>query len=223
MKILVVEDDAKVAEFVGRVLREEGYAVDMCVSGAEALGQAETGLYDLIVLDWMVPELDGLSVCRELRSAGSTSPILMLTARSDTRERVLGLEAGADDYLVKPFEVEEFVARVRALLRRTRALARLRCGHLEVDPADRRVTLLNEPLEFTTREFALLLYLMKRQGKVVTRSELLSHVWERSFHQDSNVIEVHVNRLREKLGDHSWMIETVRGRGYRLRKERAED
>jgi DNA-binding response OmpR family regulator len=222
VKVLVVEDDAKVAGFVARVLREEGYIVDLCASGTQALRQAETDLYDLIILDWVVPDLDGLSVCRELRRKGSASPILMLTARGDTRERVLGLESGADDYLVKPFEVEELVARVRALLRRTSAVGRVVCGELELNPVTSRAALHRQALSLTNREFALLLYLARRESKVVTRSELLSHVWETKFDPGSNLIEVHISRLREKFGSEAWMIETVRGRGYRLRSGRDE-
>ena len=217
VKVLVVEDETKVARFLARVLREEGYVVDVCANGSDALRQAETGIYDLIVLDWVVPGLDGLGVCRELRRSGCSSPILMLTARTDTRERVLGLEAGADDYVVKPFEVEELVARVRALLRRTGGLARIRTGELEIDPATQRATLRRHPLSLTSRELTLLIYLARRTGKVATRSELLAHVWETKFDPGSNVVEVHVSRLREKFGEDAWMIETVRGRGYRLR------
>ena len=217
VKVLVVEDETKVARFLARVLREEGYVVDVCANGSDALRQAETGIYDLVVLDWVVPGLDGLAICRELRRAGCTSSILMLTARTDTRERVLGLEAGADDYVVKPFEIEELVARVRALMRRTGGLGRVRTGELEIDPGAQRATLRKRPLSLTSRELALLLYLARRPGKIATRSELLAHVWETKFDPGSNVVEVHVSRLREKFEEDAWMIETVRGRGYRLR------
>ena len=217
VKVLLVEDDAKVARFVTRVLSEEGFVVDRCISGTDAVTQGESGVYDLVILDWMLPEMDGLSVCRELRKRGVLTPILMLTARGETSERVLGLEAGADDYVVKPFEVEELVARMRALIRRTTAFSRLRCGDLEIDRMSRRATLAQLPLTLTTREFALLLHLAHRANRIVTRSELLSHVWETNFDPGSNLVEVHVSRLREKLGDHSWMIETARGVGYRLR------
>jgi DNA-binding response OmpR family regulator len=217
LKALVVEDDAKVARFLSRVLREEGYAVDLCANGADGVTQAETGLYDLIVLDWMMPELDGLSVCRRIRRSGCTAPVLMLTGRGETRERVLGLEAGADDYLVKPFEVEELVARVHALQRRASGRGTFRCGDLELDPTERRAALAGKALTLTTREFALLHRLAQRVDKVVTRTDLLSHVWETKFDPGSNLVEVHMSRLRQKLGDHAWMIETVRGVGYRLR------
>jgi DNA-binding response OmpR family regulator len=217
LKILLVEDDVKVARFLARVLSEEGYVVDLCASGADAIRQATTGVYDLIVLDWMIPDVDGLSVCREVRRMGVVAPVLMLTARGETRERVLGLEAGADDYLVKPFEIEELVARVRALLRRTSGFGRLRCGRLEIDRMHHRALLAGAPLALTSREYALLLHFMHRVDRVVSRTELLSHVWQTNFDPGSNVVEVHIRRLREKLGNDATMIETVRGVGYRLR------
>ncbi|MBS2019202.1 MAG: response regulator transcription factor [Deltaproteobacteria bacterium] len=216
MKILLVEDDPKVARFVGRVLADEGYAVDMCGNGPDAIAQARLGIYDVIVLDWMLPELDGVSVTRALRQSGLTTPILMLTARADTRERVLGLETGADDYLVKPFEVEEFVARVRALLRRAAGHARLGVGPLEVDRVARCVTVAGRPLDLTSREYALLLDFIHHAEEPVSRTDLLARVWSLNFDPSSNLVEVHVSRLREKLGEHAWMIETVRGAGYRL-------
>lgn len=221
MKILIVEDDAKLSRFLARVVAEEGYTPDTCASGADAVAQARTGLYELIVLDWMLPDLDGLAVCRELRRAGLTTPILMLTARGELRERVLGLETGADDYLVKPFEIEELLARIRALLRRSSGFSRIVCGDLEVDRMSRRALLRGAALDLTTREYALLLHLVLRAERVVPKSELLSHVWEMKFDPGSNLVEVHVSRLRDKLGEHAWMIETVRGVGYRLRTQRA--
>ena len=219
IKILVVEDDRKLALFLRRVLSEEGYLVDASGSGPEALAQGRSGIYNLVVLDWMLPDLDGLEVCRQLRRAGSVASILMLTARGEVSERVLGLNAGADDYLVKPFEVEELIARVHALLRRSQGHARQRLGLLELDRESRRALLAGHALDLTTREFNLLLQLAHREGQVVTRSELLSRVWSTRFDPESNVVEVHVSRLRDKLGEHAWMIETVRGRGYRLRAE----
>jgi DNA-binding response OmpR family regulator len=218
MKILVTEDDRKVAGFLQRVLSEEGYIVDLCTSGAEAVTQARAGLYNLVVLDWMIPDLDGLEVCRQLRRGGSTVPILMLTARGELQERVLGLNAGADDYLVKPLEVEEFIARVAALLRRSVGLLNLKLGALEIDRESRSALLGGKRLDLTTRENALLLHLAYHAGQVVTRSELLLRVWSTQFDSGSNVVEVHVSRLREKLGEHAWMLETVRGRGYRLQE-----
>jgi two-component system OmpR family response regulator len=217
MKALVLEDDAKVARFEAQILREEGYAVDLCRTGADALQQAQLGGYRLFVLDWMVPDIDGLTVCRELRRAGFSAPILMVTARGEVSERVLGLDTGADDYLPKPFDVEEFVARTRALARRVDGFGSLRCGELEIDPVARRASIAGASLTLTTREFALLLRLARRAGAVVTRTDLLSHVWETSFDTGTNLIDVHICRLRDKLGAHATLIETVRGVGYRLR------
>jgi DNA-binding response OmpR family regulator len=220
VKVLILEDDQKLARFLSRVLSEEGFAVDLCARGVDAITQAQGGLYDLIVLDWMVPETDGLTVCREIRGAGGTAPILMLTARGEIRERVMGLKAGADDYMVKPFEVDEFIARVHALLRRTSGFAVLRCGELEVDPAARQAKLAGIVLTLTNREYAVLLHLLHHPDRIVKRSELLAHVWGIRFDAGSNLVEVLVSRLREKLGDRAWMIETVRGVGYRLQGER---
>jgi DNA-binding response OmpR family regulator len=220
MKVLVVEDDAKVARFVSRVLVEEGYVVDLCSTGSDAVRQGQTGMYELIILDWMLPDVDGLSVCRSLRRAGVATPILMLTARAELQERVLGLETGADDYVTKPFEVEELLARIKALVRRSSAFSKLVCGELEIDRMNRRVLLRGTALDLTTREYTLLLHLAHRVGRVIPRSELLSSVWEMKFDPGTNLVEVHVSRLRDKLGDLSWMIETVRGVGYRLRVER---
>jgi DNA-binding response OmpR family regulator len=221
--VLVVEDDQKLARFLERVLTEEGYAVDRCQSGADAVTQVRASAYDLVLLDWMIPDLDGIEVCRQLRRGGSAVPILMLTARDQVGERVLGLDAGADDYLVKPFEVEELLARIHALIRRSGGHARLILGPLEIDRAGRRALVDGKALELTTREFALLLHLAHRADRVVSRSELLSQVWSIRFDPESNVVEVHISRLRDKLGDRQWIIETVRGRGYRLRTRRPDD
>lgn len=216
MRVLLLEDDAKQARFLARVLGEEGFGVDMCARGTEAIAQAGACPYDLMVLDWMVPETDGLSVCREIRRTGIMTPILMLTARGETRERVLGLEAGADDYVVKPFEVDEVLARVRALLRRASGFASLRCGDLEIDRVARVARIGGAAMTLTNREYALLLYMVHRADRIVKRSELLAQVWGAQFDTGSNIVEVHVSRLRDKLGDRAWLIETVRGVGYRL-------
>jgi DNA-binding response OmpR family regulator len=221
VRVLVLEDDQKQGRFLARVLSEEGLVVDTCARGADAMAQAEGGLYDLVVLDWMLPDMDGLTVCRELRRAGNTAPILMLTARGETRERVLGLEAGADDYVVKPFEVDELVARVRALLRRTSGFATLRCGEIEIDRVARCARVAGSEVSVTNREYALLLHLLHHADRVVRRSDLLAHVWGMHFDPGSNLVEVHMSRLRDKLGERAWMIETVRGVGYRLRRQLA--
>jgi DNA-binding response OmpR family regulator len=219
MRILIVEDDSRLARFVSRVLVEEGYTTDTCACGSDAIAQAQSGLYDLVVLDWMLPDVDGLSVCREIRKAGLATPILMVTARGEVRERVLGLDSGADDYLVKPFEIDELLARVRALVRRSAGLTKLAVGPLELDRIGRRAILRGLPVELTPKEFSLLLHMAHRSGRVVTRSELLAQVWDLKFDTGTNLLDVHISRLRQKLGECGPMIETVRGYGYRLREE----
>lgn len=194
--------------------------VDTCATGDVGLRQAARGGYDLLVLDWMLPDVDGLSVCRQLREQGAALPILMLTARTELAERVMGLDAGADDYVPKPFEIEELVARVRALLRRVGGMGKIRLGSLEIDCRSRTVTVGSSRPELTTREYSLLLHLARRASDVVSRSELLSQVWSARFDPGSNLVEVHISRLRDKLGPAAWMIETVRGSGYRLRTGR---
>jgi two-component system OmpR family response regulator len=219
MKILVVEDNLKLANFLSRAFSEEGFVVDAVTDGATALKQLESIPYDLVVLDWMLPGSDGLAVCRELRARGNRLPILMLTARADVGERIVGLDAGADDYLPKPFDLGELLARTRALLRRAQGgdASVLRVGSLVVDRVQRSATNDGRELVLTAREFALLVYLMREAGRIVPRTELLAKVWQSSFDPGSNVVEVHVKNLREKLGpEGAKMIETVRGAGYRL-------
>jgi DNA-binding response OmpR family regulator len=217
VKILVVEDGMKVARFLTKVLHEEGFVTDICTRGQDAIRQITKSIYDLVVLDWMLPDLDGLSVCREIRRAGTWTPVMMLTARNEVHERVLGLESGADDYMAKPFEVEEFVARVHALIRRSNRVGSLTCGALEIDRVGHRVTLGGAHLELSVREYALLVHLACHAENLVTRTSLLDKVWGTNFDTGSNVLDVQMSRLRDKMGSHSWMIETVRGFGYRLR------
>ena len=219
MKLLVVEDDAKVARFLTRMLREEGYTADTCASGLEAIERARSGVYDLVLLDWMLPDIDGLEVCARLRGNGCNLPILMLTARGEVKEKVLGLRSGADDYLVKPFEIDELLARIQALLRREARTQKTRLGPLEIHRMDRRFLLDGVPLELTRRETELLLFLVDHAGRVVTRSELLASVWGIQFDPETNVIDVQIRRLREKLGRYAGLVETVRGQGYRLRPD----
>ena len=219
MKVIVVEDAVKVARFLARVLHEEGFSVDIVTKGLTALRQITKGSYDLAILDWTLPDLDGLSICRELRNAGNAVPVMMLTARGQVSDRVLGLESGADDYMVKPFEVDEFVARVNALIRRSKGMQRLVFGDLEIDRADHRALVAGVPLDLTVREYTLLMHLAHHAGRIVTRTDLLAQVWETGFDSGSNVVDVQISRLRDKLGSHSFMIETVRGFGYRLRTE----
>ncbi len=216
MRILVVEDDSKVASFVSRALQEEGHQADVAHDGLAGEKQARLARYDVIVLDWMLPGMDGLSVCRSLRRAGVRSPIMMLTARDEVGERVLGLDAGADDYLVKPFALEEFLARIRALGRRANEGAgSLTVQGLSLDLTRRTLSLDGGPaVELTGREFGLLEYLVRNAGRAVTRTELLANVWGTSFDPGTNVIDVYVRHLREKLGAHGHRIGTVRGVGY---------
>jgi DNA-binding response OmpR family regulator len=217
MKILVVEDNKKLAVFLKRALEEEGYVVDSVADGKTALKQVETISYDLVVLDWMLPEMDGLSVCRALRSLGNSSIILMLTARADVAERIAGLDAGADDYVTKPFDLGEFLARVRALARRgLGGDLTIRVGPLVVERAERRVLLDGKRLTLTPREFSLMAHLAREAGRAVPRTELLTKVWEATYDTGSNVVEAHVKNLREKLGEYGSMIQTVRGVGYKL-------
>ncbi len=217
MKLLIVEDDRKLARFLAKALAEEGYIVDSCRSGRDALDLAGRETYALIVLDWMLPELDGVGVCRAIRRAGSAVPILMVSARADVAERVVALDAGADDYLTKPFHLDELLARVRAGIRRGRVEERLlRVGTLAIDLLDRIVTVGGRPIDLTPREYALLVLLMRNAGRVVSRNDILAHVWRLSRDPGSNLIEVNIRNLREKLGTEAPPLETVRGAGYRL-------
>jgi two-component system, OmpR family, response regulator len=216
MRILLVEDDVKLARALARGLRRHAYAVDHVADGDAALVHAAVYDYDLVLLDVMLPGRDGLEVCAALRERGQAVPILMLTAREQVGDRIRGLDAGADDYLAKPFDFGELLARMRALQRRpvqTRAPA-LRAGELVVDPATHAVTLAGRAVELTAREFAVLEYLASHCGEVVSRTCLLDHVWDENFLGSTNVVDVYVGYLRRKLGRP--LITTVRGVGYRL-------
>ncbi|HET8525703.1 MAG TPA: response regulator transcription factor [Actinomycetota bacterium] len=220
MRVLVVEDELKMAGLLKRALEEEGYAVDVAGRGEDALWFGTENPYDAIVLDVMLPDLDGFEVSRRLREAGRWSPVLMLTARDAVADRVAGLDAGADDYLTKPFSFAELLARLRALVRRGAAERPpvLRVGDLSLDPARRTVTRDGTSIDLTAREFALLEYLMRRAGEVLTRTQLIEHVWDFAYDGDSNVVDVYIRYLRNKVdrpfGRDS--IRTVRGAGYRL-------
>ncbi len=211
------------ARFVERGLKQQAYAVDVASTGEEGLQFASDHEYDLIVLDVMLPGRDGFAVLRELRAARQATRVLMLTARDSLADRVRGLDLGADDYLVKPFDLDEFLARVRALLRRacTEAPLLLVCADLELDPRTRRVRRAGKPIELTAKPFAILDLLLRRAGQVVSRAELAEHVWDRFFDPFSNVIDVTMHQLREKVdrGAHPRLIHTVRGVGYVLRVE----
>jgi two-component system OmpR family response regulator len=221
MRVLVVEDEVKMGGLLARGLREEGHAADVTRSGDDALWMAAAIDYDAIVLDVMLPGRDGFEVCRTLRERGVWSPVLMLTARDAVEDRIAGLDAGADDYLPKPFAFGELLARLRALARRGAAErpAVLEAGDLRLDPATRRVTRGGREIALSAKEFALLETFMRRSGEVLSRSRLLEHVWDFDYEQRSNVVDVYVRYLREKVdrpfGRDS--IETVRGVGYRFR------
>lgn len=220
MRILLVEDERKVASFVARALRETAYAVDVASTGEEGLRLALENSYDAILLDVRLPGMSGIDLCRKLRQAEIQSPILMLTARSLVEQRVEGLDAGADDYLTKPFALAELQARVRALVRRgfRRGEAKLRCGDLELDRHRRNVTRAAKKVPLTSKEFALLELLLMRAPDAVTRSEIIEHVWDTHFDSETNLVDVYINRLRQKIdqGHASKLVHTLRGVGYRL-------
>jgi DNA-binding response OmpR family regulator len=218
-----VEDEHRVASFVARALREQAYAVDVAESGERALSLACQSCYDTILLDLRLPDSDGIEVCRALRDKGVNSPVLMLTARGLVEQRVEGLDAGADDYLTKPFAVAELLARVRALVRRGfhKSAATLRYGDLELDRHRRRVQRSGTPIPLTSKEFSLLELLLLRAPEIVPRSEILEHVWDAHFDSGTNLVDVYIKRLRQKV-DHDQsvkLIHTVRGVGYRLQAE----
>ena len=222
MRILVVEDELKMAGLLRRGLEEEGYAVDVAATGSDAIWAATENPYDAILLDVLLTDMNGFEVCRQLRAGGRWAPVLMLTARDAVADRVAGLDAGADDYLTKPFSFSELFARVRALVRRgaSERPAVLHVGDLALDPAARRVTRGDTTVDLTAKEFALLEYFMRRPGDVLTRSRIIEHVWDFGYDGDSNVVDVYVRYLREKI-DRPFRrdsIDTVRGSGYRLRK-----
>jgi len=221
MRILVVDDDARLCAVVARGLTEEGYAVDAAQAGEEGQYLAQVNDYDLILLDVMMPGLDGLSLCRKLREDGSSVPILMLTAKDAIPDRVAGLDSGADDYLVKPFAFDELVARVRALTRRS-APSRspeLALGELRLDTVSRRLTRSGEPTELTSKEYAVLEYFMRNPDAVITRGMIEEHAWNNDFDSVSNLVDVYIRRLRSKLDrpEERSVIETIRGAGYRMR------
>jgi two-component system, OmpR family, response regulator len=216
MRILLVEDEPTLRAQLRQGLKEAGYAVDEADNGRNAHFQGDTETFDAVVLDLGLPVMDGLSVLKRWRDAGRTMPVLILTARDNWSEKVAGIDAGADDYLTKPFHMEELLARLRALIRRANGQASpvLQCGEVALDTRSGRVTVTGQPITLTSHEFKVLAYLMHRPGSVVSRSELTEHIYAQDFDRDSNTIEVFVGRLRKKLP--SDLIETVRGMGYRL-------
>ena len=218
VRVLLVEDEPRVAGFIARGLREHTYAVDVARDGVEGLYCATSLAYDLVILDVMLPGKDGYAVCRELRTARCRAPILMLTARDTVDDRVAGLDCGADDYLTKPFDFKELLARLRALLRRSANFRpdRVRVAGLELDTASHAVTVGGRQLSLTAKEYALLEFLVLNENRVVGREEIAQHVWDENFDPFSNTIDVHIKRLRAKLGPGtgSRLIHTRRGEGY---------
>jgi len=221
MRILVVEDEEKIANFIKRGLKEEEYAIDIAYDGEQGHFLATTEVYDLVVLDLMLPKIDGLTLCRKLKEEKNTAPILMLTAKDSVKDKVAGLDSGADDYLTKPFAFEEFLARVRALLRKGKPQQiKLKVADLELDLLSHKVTRAGKEIELTTKEYALLGYFMRNAGTVVTRTMLSEHVWDISFDSFTNVIDVYINYLRNKIDQNfkKKLIHTIRGRGYILKE-----
>ena len=220
MRILVIEDEKKIASFIKRGLKEEGHMVDVAYDGEEGYQMSGENDYDLILLDIMLPKRDGISLCRQLRDDGVTTPVLMLTAKDSIQDKVTGLDSGADDYLTKPFAFEELLARIRALMRKHSPLAtKLQTGDLVLDMLSHRVTRAGKEILLTMKEYALLEYLMRNAGTVVTRTMITEHVWDIDFDTSTNVIDVYINYLRNKIdsGQQHKLIHTVRGRGYLLK------
>ncbi len=221
MKILLIEDDKEAAQYLVKGLREQGFVVDHCDSGKNGLFMAASEQYDALIVDRMVPEVDGLTIIHTLRASGNETPILILTALDKVEERVKGLKGGADDYLVKPYSFTELLARIETITRRKsgeKAVTKLTCGELEMDLLSRTVRRAGKEIDLQVREFQLLEYLMRHAGTVVTRTMLLENVWDYNFDPQTNVIDVHISRLRQKIdkGFYKSLIETVRGSGYRL-------
>jgi two-component system OmpR family response regulator len=225
MRVLIVEDEVKMASLIRRGLRESGLAADIAISGEDALWMAGSTDYDAVVLDVMLPGIDGFETCRRLRADGVWAPVLMLTARDGVEDRVAGLDGGADDYMVKPFSFAELLARLRALARRggVQRAAVLVVGDLRLDPATRRTSRADCEIALSAKEFAILETFMRHPGEVLSRLQLLEHAWDYDYENRSNVIDVYVRYLREKIDRPfgSASIETVRGAGYRLREEPA--
>ena len=220
MRILVVEDEARLSQQLATALGDAGYAVDCAGDGADAEFLGQTQSYDAIVLDLGLPKLDGLTVLRHWRTSGVATPVLVLTARGSWHEKVQGIDGGADDYVTKPFQIDEVLARIRALIRRAsgQVAPELRCGAIALDPRLGRVTLNEVPVKVTSHEYRVLAYLMHHAGRVVSQGELAEHIYSQDADRDSNTVEVFIARLRRKLG--ATAIETVRGLGYRMDAER---
>ncbi len=221
MKLLLIEDDIESAKYLIKGLREQAYVVDHCDNGKDGLYRAASEKYDAMIIDRMVPEVDGVTIIQTLRASGNETPMIILTALDKVEERVKGLKAGADDYLAKPYSFTELLARLEAITRRKaaeKAVTKLVCGDLEMDLLTREVKRGDKPIDLQAREFALLEYLIRNHGTVVTRTMLLENVWDYNFDPQTNVIDVHISRLRQKIdkGFEKSMIQTLRGAGYKL-------
>ena len=222
MKLLLVEDDKEAAEYLVKGLKEQGHAVDHADQGKDGLFMAMSETYDAMIIDRMIPEVDGLSILKTIRGADNHTPVLMLTAMGKVEERVAGLSEGADDYLVKPYSFSELLARLDAITRRKSgdgtAVTALECGELKMDLLTRNVTRSGQEIDLLAREFQLLEYLMRNPGTVITRTMLLEHVWDYNFDPQTNVVDVHISRLRQKIDKDfdTSMIQTLRGTGYKL-------
>ncbi|HKI53104.1 MAG TPA: response regulator transcription factor [Anaerolineales bacterium] len=228
MRVLVVEDERKISSYLKRGLEEQGYAVDTAFTGLEALDYADAAPYDVIILDILLPEMDGLTACREMRERGNRTPILMLTARDSVDDRVNGLDAGADDYLVKPFALKELLARLRAMSRRNAEQPKtstLQLADLILDTLTRRVKRSNKLIELTAKEYAVLECLLREPERVLSRTQIAEHVWNYDVFNQSNVVDVYIRNLRRKIDDgfENKLIHTIRGAGYRLSAENEDE
>lgn len=221
MRVLVVEDEKKIADFIRRGLKEEGYSVDVAYDGEQGHFLASANEYDLVILDLMLPKIDGITLCKQLRKERRATPIIMLTAKDGVKDKVLGLDSGADDYITKPFAFEELLARIRVALRKKDSdlSTRIKVDDLELDLISHKVTRAGKEIELTNKEYSLLEYLMKNADTVVTRTMISEHVWDISFDTFTNVIDVYINYLRNKIdsGHEKKLLHTIRGRGYILK------
>lgn len=222
MRILIIEDEESIAKVLKKALEREAYAVDYLLDGEKAMRRLEMNSrdYDLILLDLMLPGKGGLEICRELRAQNITVPILVLTARNDLNDKIAALELGADDYLTKPFSIQELIARIKAILRRPAEMPgnQLMIGDLVLDGNTHQVTLRGEPIELTVKEFTLLEYLMRNPNQVISRHQIIDHLWGYDFMSASNIVDVHIKNLRKKIGNRQYrLLETIRGLGYRIK------
>jgi heavy metal response regulator len=226
MKLLIVEDDRKLSSFLEKGLKEEQFAVDVCRNGTDAVYWAQVNDYDVIILDIMLPGKDGIEVCRELRKKSITTPIIMLTAKDTVEDKINGLSEGADDYLTKPFSFAELLARIKALLRRSQEYKEntLKVNDLELDPWNRKVLRGGKEISLTGKEYALLEYLMRNQGRIVSKSMIIEHVWDMNYEGLSNVVNVYINHLRKKVDKNfkNKLIQTVRGYGYKIDEDKKD-